>query len=84
MTSPSEVVPIIQSVKSPEQAERRPSLIEGSFHSCEGQIQRRSKILKRWRSEYIKVIPGMAVRLMPCVRMLAYTQINVASYRLTI
>ena len=49
----------LQSVQSIEQ-ERRPSLVEGYFHSCEGQIERRSKILKRWKKEYIKVIPGEA------------------------
>ena len=47
----------LQSVKSVEQ-ERRPSLVEGYFHSCEGHIERRSKILKRWKKEYIKVVPG--------------------------
>ena len=47
----------LQTVQSIEQ-ERRPSLVEGYFHSCEGHIERRSKILKRWKKEYIKVVPG--------------------------
>ena len=56
MAAPSEVGQV-QSIQSMEQ-ERRPSLVEGHFHPCEGQIERRSKILKRWKKEYIKVIPG--------------------------
>lgn len=50
----------IQPIQSVEQ-ERRPCMVEGNFHSCEGQIERRSKILKRWKKEYIKVIPGIAI-----------------------
>ena len=50
--------PDLQPVQSPEQ-EKQPTLVEGSFQSCEGHIERRSKILKRWKKEYIKVIPGI-------------------------
>lgn len=55
----AEEPPALQQVQSPEQ-EKRPTLVEGSFQSCEGHIERRSKILKRWKKEYIKVIPGTA------------------------
>ena len=51
--------PALQPVQSPEQ-EKRPTLVEGSFQLCEGHMERRSKILKRWKKEYIKVIPGTA------------------------
>ena len=57
MATTSNTTGQIQSSKLVEQG-RRPILVEGYFHSCEGQIERRSKILKRWKKEYIKVIPG--------------------------
>ena len=50
--------PPLQAVQAAEQ-EKKPILVEGCFQSCEGHIQRRSKILKRWKKEYIKVIPGI-------------------------
>ena len=50
--------PPLQAVQAAEQ-EKQPILVEGRFQSCEGHIQRRSKILKRWKKEYIKVIPGI-------------------------
>ena len=49
------------SVQAPEQ-EKQPTLVEGYFQSCEGHMKRRSKILKRWKKEYIKVIPGSYCR----------------------
>lgn len=53
----AEEPPALQPVQSPEQ-EKQPTLVEGHFQSCEGHMERRSKILKRWKKEYIKVIPG--------------------------
>ena len=41
--------------------EKQPTLVEGSFQPCEGHIERRSTILKRWKKEYIKVIPGVYI-----------------------
>ena len=49
--------PALQPVQAPEQ-EKQPTLVEGHFQSCEGHMERRSKILKRWKKEYIKVVPG--------------------------
>ena len=49
--------PQLQPVQAAEQ-EKQPTLVEGHFQSCEGHMKRRSKILKRWKKEYIKVIPG--------------------------
>ena len=49
--------PLLQSVQAAEQ-EKQPTLVEGYFQPCEGHMKRRSKILKRWKKEYIKVIPG--------------------------
>ena len=53
--------PALQPVQSPVQ-EKQPTLVEGSFQSCEGHIERRTKILKRWKKEYIKVIPGTQIK----------------------
>lgn len=53
--------PALQPVQSPEQ-EKQPTLVEGHFQSCEGHLERRTKILKRWKKEYIKVIPGIVTR----------------------
>ena len=55
--------PALQPVQSPEQ-EKQPTLVEGHFQSCEGHMERRSKILKRWKKEYIKVVPGTDIRCM--------------------
>ena len=49
-----------QPVQASGQVPKRPTLREGLFQSYEGHIQRRTKILKRWKHEYIKVIPGIA------------------------
>ena len=49
--------PALQTVQSKEQ-QKRPTLVEGSFQSYEGHIERTSIVLKRWKKEYIKVIPG--------------------------
>lgn len=57
--TPAEEPPALQPVLLPEQ-EKQPILTEGHFQSCEGHMERRSKILKRWKKEYIKVIPGTA------------------------
>ena len=50
----------LQSVQSSEQ-KKQPTLVEGNFQLCEGHIERKSKILKRWKKEYIKVIPGTSL-----------------------
>ena len=61
--------PLLQSVQAAEQ-EKQPTLVEGYFQSCEGHMKRRSKILKRWKKEYIKVIPGIlySYNIMPVGR----------------
>ena len=56
----------LQPVQAAEQ-EKQPTLVEGCFQSCEGHIQRRSKILRRWKKEYIKVIPGIASFYTPAI-----------------
>ena len=55
----AEEPPTLQQVQSSKR-EKQPTLVEGSFQPCEGHIERRSTILKRWKKEYIKVIPGTA------------------------
>lgn len=39
--------------------QRKPSLKEGHIQSCQGYVQRRSKILKRYKKEWLDIIPGM-------------------------
>ena len=53
--------PALQPVQAPEQ-KKQPTLVEGRFQFCEGHMKRRSKILKRWKKEYIEVVPGTRIR----------------------
>ncbi len=39
--------------------EREPSLKEGFIQPCQGYLRRRSKILRRWKKEWLDVVPGM-------------------------
>lgn len=36
----------------------RPTLQQGYIQVCEGHLRRKSKILKRWKEEWLKIIPG--------------------------
>ena len=35
-----------------------PTLQQGLFQGCEGHLRRQSKILKRWKVEWLKIEPG--------------------------
>lgn len=39
--------------------EREPSLKEGYIQPCQGYLRRRSSILRRWKKEWLDVVPGM-------------------------
>lgn len=45
---------------TPQPIETRPAptMREGYFQGCEGYLKRKSKILKRWKLEWLKVEPG--------------------------
>ena len=60
MASHHEEPPAPQPVQAPVEQER-PLLLEGYIQSCEGYLKRKTKILKRWKKEYFKVVPGETV-----------------------
>ena len=35
-----------------------PELKEGIIQQCDGYLMRRTKYLKRWKKEYVNVVPG--------------------------
>ncbi len=45
--------PVQQAVR-----EREPSLQEGCIQPCQGYLRRRSSILRRWKKEWLDVVPG--------------------------
>ena len=65
MASQHEEPPAPQPVQAPVEQER-PLLLEGYIQSCEGYLERKTKILKRWKKEYLKVAPGMMLLGMEC------------------
>ena len=55
--SMAEAPPTLQPVQAPEE-QPRPLLLEGYIQTCEGYLERKTKILKRWKTEYFRVAPG--------------------------
>ena len=35
-----------------------PELKEGSIQNCHGYLMRRTKYLKRWKKEFVDIVPG--------------------------
>ena len=57
MASQAEAPIALQPVQAPAE-QPRPLLLEGYIQSCEGYLERKTKILKRWKTEYFRVTPG--------------------------
>lgn len=57
MATQHEAPPALQPVQAPAE-QQRPLLLEGYIQECEGYLERKTKILKRWKKEYFKVAPG--------------------------
>ena len=57
MATQNEAPPALQPVQAPAE-QQRPLLLEGYIQECEGYLERKTKILKRWKKEYFKVAPG--------------------------
>ncbi len=57
MASHVEVPPASQPIQQAESGPA-PTLQEGYFQGYEGHLRRQSKILKRWKLEWLKVEPG--------------------------
>ena len=61
-SSHHEEPPALQPVQAPVQQER-PLLVEGYIQACEGYLERKTKVLKRWKKEYLKVVPGKQINV---------------------
>ena len=57
MASQHEAPPAPQPVQAPAEQPRL-LLLEGYIQECEGYLERKTKILKRWKKEYFKIAPG--------------------------
>ena len=57
MASQHQEPPAPQPVQAPT-GQERPVLLEGYIQTCEGYLERKTKILKRWKKEYFRVAPG--------------------------
>ena len=44
--------------KKVERSFSLPELKEGVIQECNGHLMRRSKYLKRWKKEFVHVVPG--------------------------
>jgi len=44
--------------KKCERSFSQPDLKEGRVQECSGYLMRRSKYLKRWKKEFIDIVPG--------------------------
>ena len=57
MATQVDTPPVPQPIQQAESGPA-PTLQEGCFQGCEGYLRRQSKILKRWKLEWLKIEPG--------------------------
>ena len=57
MASQIDAPPAPQPIQRAEDGPR-PSLQQGYIQNCEGYLHRKTKILKRWKKEWLKVVTG--------------------------
>ena len=54
----SQVPPVPQPIQQTEDSPQ-PTLQQGYIQECEGYLYRQSRILKRWKREWLKIVPGI-------------------------
>lgn len=60
MASSTEAPPPAQPIQQAEAAPA-PTLLQGQVQGFEGHLHRKTKILKRWKKEWLKIAPGEKV-----------------------